>query len=387
MSDELTGAQLLTTDLPETIKLQSAHLRLDHLVKRFGPTVAVNDVSLEIPKGSFATLLGPSGCGKTTLLRTIAGFYEPDEGAVYLEDQQIDHLPVHRRGTAMVFQDYALFPHMNVFDNIAYGLRLAKVKRAELERRVHETIEFVGLTGLEKRGPSQLSGGQQQRVALARALVVQPRVLLLDEPLSNLDANLRERMRWELRSLQQRLNITFVYVTHDQSEALAMSDWIAVIKDGQVMQWGDPWEIYYHPRTTFMAEFVGAANLDPVKIVDCHPPQATVAWHDYRLELTAPLGNVAGEALLCIRPEAIKISAEPGDQARYLSLPGVVTRKAFLGHIMRYWVQIGKAEWIVDESDPGADPRPFDGPVYLLCDPRRVHLIASSTTAPDVLTA
>jgi len=382
MSDKLTGGKLEATGLPEAINLQPAHLRLEHLVKRFGPTMAVDDVTLDIPKGSFATLLGPSGCGKTTLLRTIAGFYEPNDGAIYLEDRRIDHLPAHRRGTAMVFQDYALFPHMSVFDNIAYGLRLAKVQGAQLDRRVHETVEFVGLQGLEKRWPSQLSGGQQQRVALARALVVQPRVLLLDEPLSNLDANLRERMRWELRSLQQRLNITFVYVTHDQSEALAMSDWIAVIKDGRVMQWGDPWEIYYHPRTTFMAEFVGAANLEPVKIVDCHPPKATVVWHDYRLELPAPEGGAADEALLCIRPEAITISAEPGDQARYISLPGTVTRKAFLGHIMRYWVQMGKAEWIVDESDPGANLRTFDGAVYLLCDPHRVHLIAMPAPAP-----
>ncbi len=382
MSDKLTGGKLQATGLPEAINLQPAHLRLEHLVKRFGPTMAVDDVTLDIPKGSFATLLGPSGCGKTTLLRTIAGFYEPNDGAIYLEDRRIDHLPAHRRGTAMVFQDYALFPHMSVFDNIAYGLRLARVQRAELDRRVHETVEFVGLQGLEKRWPSQLSGGQQQRVALARALVVQPRVLLLDEPLSNLDANLRERMRWELRSLQQRLNITFVYVTHDQSEALAMSDWIAVIKDGRVIQWGDPWEIYYHPRTTFMAEFVGAANLEPVKIVGGHPPKVTVVWHDYRLELPAPEGGAADEALLCIRPEAITISAEPGDQARYISLPGTVTRKAFLGHIMRYWVQMGKAEWIVDESDPGANPRTFDGAVYLLCDPHRVHLISMPTPAP-----
>jgi len=373
---KLTGENPEATGLPEAINLQPAHLRLEHLVKSFGPTKAVDDVTLDIPKGSFATLLGPSGCGKTTLLRTIAGFYEPNEGAIYLEDQRIDHLPAHRRGTAMVFQDYALFPHMSVFDNIAYGLRLAKVQRAELNRRVHETVEFVGLQGLEKRWPSQLSGGQQQRVALARALVVQPRVLLLDEPLSNLDANLRERMRWELRSLQQRLNITFVYVTHDQSEALAMSDWIAVIKDGRVMQWGDPWEIYYHPRTTFMAEFVGAANLEPVKIVDRHPPTATVIWHDYRLELPAPEGGTADQALLCIRPESITISAKPDASARHVSLPGTVTRKAFLGHIMRYWVQIGEAEWIVDESDPGANPQPFDGTVYLLCDPHRVHLIA-----------
>ena len=190
----------------------AAHLR-DRVVKRFGWTAAVDKVSLEIPKGAFATLLGPSGCGKTTLLRMIAGFYEPDSGVMYLDNKRIDQLPAHKRGTAMVFQDYALFPHMRVADNVGYGLRLAGLSKTEITQRVAATLEFVGLTGLGDRWPNQLSGGQQQRVALARALVVKPQILLLDEPLSNLDANLRERMRWELRALQQKLNITFLYVT------------------------------------------------------------------------------------------------------------------------------------------------------------------------------
>src|SRR5258706_8009489 len=192
----------------------TAHLRLDSVVKRFDSVTAVDHVSLNIPQGAFATLLGPSGCGKTTLLRMIAGFYEPDGGSIYLDDARIDQLPAHKRGTAMVFQDYALFPHMRVYDNVAYGLRLAGLPKEQIAERVGETLQFVDLSGLFDRWPNQLSGGQQQRVALARALVVRPKVLLLDEPLSNLDANLRERMRWELRTLQQQLNITFLYVTH-----------------------------------------------------------------------------------------------------------------------------------------------------------------------------
>ena len=240
---------------------QPVHLRLDGVTKRFGAVNAADDIHLGIPHGSFTTLLGPSGCGKTTLLRVIAGFYELDAGRIYLGDQRIDGLPVHRRRMAMVFQDYALFPHMRVFDNVAYGLRLARLSSPEISQRVSETLAFVGLTGFGDRWPGQLSGGQQQRVALARALVVRPEVLLLDEPMSNLDANLRERMRWELRALQKRLGITFVYVTHDQAEALAMSDWIAVMNNGRIEQWGTPWQVYHEPRTPFMAEFLGAANL------------------------------------------------------------------------------------------------------------------------------
>ncbi len=358
--------------------LQPAHLRIEGVSKRFGSMTAVDNVRLDIPQGSFATLLGPSGCGKTTLLRMIAGFYEVDEGAIYMNDRRIDDMAAHERGTAMVFQDYALFPHMTVYDNVSYGLKLAKMPKDEIKHRVDETLEFVGLTGLAGRWPDQLSGGQQQRVALARALIVRPKVLLLDEPLSNLDANLRERMRWELRSLQQQLKITFVYVTHDQSEALAMSDWIAVMKAGQVMQWGEPWEIYYHPTTPFMAEFVGAANLRTVPVVEQAGGRANslvVTLDGQCVQLRAPAHPVSGEALLCIRPESVAIGETPAP-APYVSIPGVVARRAFLGHIMRYWIKSGEYEWLVDQSDPGSIAHPYDGPVYLAINPDRVHVIA-----------
>ncbi|HJY34291.1 MAG TPA: ABC transporter ATP-binding protein, partial [Vicinamibacterales bacterium] len=214
------------------------HLRVDHVTKRFGETAAVDDVSFEIPRGSFATLLGPSGCGKTTTLRMIAGFYDPDKGDIILSGKRINELPAHRRGTAMVFQDYALFPHMTVKQNVAYGLRVAGVANDEREKRVGDTLQFVGLAGLGDRWPNQLSGGQQQRVAVGRALVLQPQILLLDEPLSNLDANLREEMRFEVRRLHDEYRYTTIYVTHDQSEAMTTADVIAVMNAGKIEQAG-----------------------------------------------------------------------------------------------------------------------------------------------------
>lgn len=361
-----------------------AHLRLEGVTKRFGAASAVNNVTLHIPQGTFATLLGPSGCGKTTLLRLIAGFYEPDAGEIYLDSERIDRLAVHRRGTAMVFQDYALFPHMRVFDNVAYGLRLAKLPREQVKERVVDALRLVDLTGLEDRWPNQLSGGQQQRVALARALVVHPKVLLLDEPMSNLDANLRERMRWELRALQQKLNITFLYVTHDQSEAFAMSDWVAVMNRGNVEQWGTPWEIYYHPRTPFMADFVGAANLQPATIRLRENQELVVALDDLDVALRLPdTSNVAAhdKVLLCIRPETLTITAPganevvPGGEDTRHALPAMVLRHVFLGQRMRYWVRIGSAEWVVDQSDPGGASGHFEGEVRIWLNPARVQVI------------
>ena len=324
-----------------------SELRLEGVTRRFGATAAVDDVSLTIPSGAFATLLGPSGCGKTTTLRLVAGFHEPDAGTIWLDGRRIDRLPAHRRGTAMVFQDYALFPHMSVHDNVAYGLRLARVARAERERRVAETLAFVGLERLGSRAPGQLSGGQQQRVALARALIVRPQVLLLDEPLSNLDARLREQLRWELRSLQRRLGMTFVYVTHDQEEALSMSDWVAVMNDGHVEQTGTPAEVYHRPSTAFVAGFVGAANLVP----------------------GAALGLPDG--LVCVRPEALRIG--PATRPEDVALRGEVRRSAFLGPTRRYWVEVDGREWIVDEPAPG--PERLTGRVELALDRRRAHRI------------
>ncbi len=244
------------------VQLQTSPLRLETVTKRFGAVVAVERVSLEIPRGAFTTLLGPSGCGKTTLLRIIAGFYEPDEGHIFLDDKQIDDVPTHLRGTAMVFQDYALWPHMTVYDNIAYGLRMNKTPQNELDARVHATMQLVEMPAdFLKRRPTELSGGQQQRVALARALIVRPRVLLLDEPLSNLDAKVRQRLRLEIRSLQRRIGITTIYVTHDQEEALSMSDVVVVMNQGAVVQVGKPEEIYRQPGTAFVAEFMGVSNV------------------------------------------------------------------------------------------------------------------------------
>jgi ABC-type Fe3+/spermidine/putrescine transport system ATPase subunit len=352
-----------------------AHLELERVTKRFGAIAAVDDVSLAIPRGSFATLLGPSGCGKTTTLRMIAGFYDPDAGDIKLGGRRINDLPAHRRGTAMVFQDYALFPHMTVFDNVAYGLRLARRPKEEIEKKVRDTLAFVGLSGMEERWPNQLSGGQQQRVAVARALVVEPEVLLLDEPLSNLDAKLREQLRSEIRDMQRRLGMTFVYVTHDQTEALSLSDWIAVMKDGRVEQAGTPWEIYYRPRTAFLADFVGAVNLVPATVRGVDAAGARVAFGAYELGVPVPEGvrlRPGQEIRLCIRPETLGLAE---DGAPGAVVEGAVARRAFLGDRMRYWVDVDGREWIVDQADPGA-ARPFDGRVVLALRPDRVHLIA-----------
>jgi putative spermidine/putrescine transport system ATP-binding protein len=242
--------------------MTSATIKLANVTKTFdGRVVAVDEVTLDIAAGEFFSLLGPSGCGKTTSLRMIAGFERPDSGRVHVAGQDITDLPVHRRDMGMVFQSYALFPHRTVAQNVAFGLRMREVPRPEIERRVEAALAQVALTGLEERKPGQLSGGQQQRVALARALVVEPRVLLCDEPLGALDRKLRQQMQFELKELQKRLGVTLVFVTHDQEEALAMSDRIAVMNSGRVEQVGTPTEIYERPRTRFVADFIGEINI------------------------------------------------------------------------------------------------------------------------------
>ena len=242
--------------------MTSAAIRLDQVTKTFdGRVVAVDDVTLDIEAGEFFALLGPSGCGKTTNLRMIAGFELPDSGRIHVGGRDITDLPVHKREMGMVFQSYALFPHRTVAENVAFGLRMRDVPRPDIERRVRAALALVALTGLEERKPSQLSGGQQQRVALARALVVEPPVLLCDEPLGALDRKLRQQMQFELKELQKRLGVTLVFVTHDQEEALAMSDRIAVMNEGRIEQIGAPTEIYEKPRTRFVADFIGEINL------------------------------------------------------------------------------------------------------------------------------
>src|SRR5690348_6301726 len=241
--------------------MAGGEVKLISLVKKFGDFTAVDGIDLEMPAGEFFSMLGPSGCGKTTTLRMIAGFEQPTEGRILLDGEDMAFTPPHKRNVNTVFQNYALFPHLNVFDNVAFGLRRQKVGKQELRQRVGEALGLVQLNGFEKRKPGQMSGGQQQRVALARALVLKPAVLLLDEPLGALDAKLRKALQIELKSLQQQVGITFVYVTHDQEEALTMSDRIAVMADGRVEQIGPPQEVYEAPETVFVADFLGVSNL------------------------------------------------------------------------------------------------------------------------------
>jgi ABC-type Fe3+/spermidine/putrescine transport system ATPase subunit len=324
--------------------METAHLRLDKVTKRFGAAAAVDHVALDIPRGSFTTLLGPSGCGKTTLLRMIAGFYEPDEGAIYLNDKRIDQLPAHKRGTAMVFQDYALWPHMTVYDNIAYGLRMNKVPNAEVRQRVEEAMQLVEMPAAEilPRRPTQLSGGQQQRVALARALITQPQVLLLDEPLSNLDAKVRQRLRVEIRRLQRRIGITTVYVTHDQEEALSMSDMVVVMSKGKVMQIGQPEEIYHHPGTAFVAEFLGVTNV-------LHGQVAPDGKGVIVAGICIPFQAAPGTPVTVVfkADEARVMAAEPAEGVVFR---GKLEEAFFIGSLYRHYVNVNGEMFLVDSA-------------------------------------
>ena len=286
---------------------------LKGISKVFGKLRAVDGVSLEIEDGDFFTLLGPSGCGKTTLLRVIAGFYPPDEGEVYFGERLMNDVPPHRRETGMVFQNYALFPHLNVRENIAYGLRVRKVPDGEMDARIGDVIRSVRLDGLEKRFPGQLSGGQQQRVALARALVISPQILLMDEPLSNLDAKLRVAMREEIRRIQKDLRITTIYVTHDQEEAMAVSDRIAILNLGRLEQLGAPDEIYFHPCSRFAAEFMGGSNILELTALGYDEASSRLRAESGGEPLTLCVPRPAEERVcLSVRPEWVQIAKKPG---------------------------------------------------------------------------
>ena len=290
----------------------SPMVELRGVSKRFGSFVAVADVDLKIGAAEFLTLLGPSGCGKTTLLRMISGFETPTEGTVHIAGEEVTDLPPYRRNVNQVFQSYALFPHLTVEENIAFGLKMKKTPKTEIGDRVQRGVQLVSLGGFEKRKPSELSGGQRQRVALARAIVCEPKVLLLDEPLSALDAKLRHQMQIELKNLQRRLGITFIFVTHDQEEALTMSDRIAVINKGRIEQLGDVNAIYHEPRTTFVANFIGEANILPATVVSRGGDQVRIKL-DGKLELSIRDANMSADAttiLVSIRPEKIHIEKQ-----------------------------------------------------------------------------
>ena len=322
-------------------------LQLKQINKYFGRSHVIKDVNIDFEKGHFVTFLGPSGCGKTTLLRMVAGFYEPDDGEILLNGKRIERIPPYSRNTAMVFQEYALFPHMNVFDNVSYGLRVKNRPKEEIERRVKEALDLMQLKGMEDRFPNQMSGGQQQRVAVARALVMNPEVLLLDEPLSNLDAKLRESVRVELRDIQKKMGLSTIYVTHDQTEALSMSDMIVVLKGGVVHQTGSPQEIYFEPKTPFVADFIGTTNLLSVKGLG----ENTVSYGNDRIPTTKSV-NAGQEYCLSIRPECLKLVKEAVDGQ--VNVKVTIQNKMFLGEKIRYFVNdsLGK-EWIIDIYDPG----------------------------------
>ena len=310
------------------------------------PFKAVDNIDLDIRPGDFVTLLGPSGCGKTTTLRMIAGFESPDEGEIYLGDEAINELTPNKRDTAMVFQSYALFPHYNVFDNVAYGLRLRKISKDEIKKKVQDILEMVEMSGMEARMTNQLSGGQQQRVALARALVVEPSVLLFDEPLSNLDAKLRVAMRTEIRRIQQKLGITALYVTHDQAEAMSLSDQIIIMNQGLIAQMGSPTEIYYHPKSEFVADFIGEANFLPGLIRSVEGDRCLVDIAGHPVDVKNPDKLQPGaQVKLVLRPEAA-IIGQSG------SLPCRVTFSCFMGAYQYYQAMVGDTLVKINDNSP-----------------------------------
>ena len=317
-------------------------LELSGVCKSFGSTVAVDDLGLKVMKGEFLFLLGPSGCGKTTTLRMIAGFIRPENGEIFIRGKEVSRVPAHKRGLGMVFQDYALFPHMSVFDNLAFGLRMGKVRKSEWKDRVTLALELVRLEGMEERYPKQLSGGQQQRVALARALVIEPTVLLLDEPLSNLDLKLRQQMRVELRQLQERLGITTIFVTHDQEEALSMGDRIAVMESGRINQLGAPKEIYHFPRSRFIADFIGESNFFQGRVTKVSDSgDVTVRIEDgFELIGKSPGDIQVGQSVnAAVRPEKIVLLDQPASEYPNC-YPVEILVAVFLGSFTRYQVSL-----------------------------------------------
>src|SRR4051795_3534364 len=330
-------------------------IRLESLVKSFGPVVAVDGIDLDMPPGEFFTMVGPSGCGKTTTLRMIAGFERPTSGRILLDGEDVAQTPPHRRNVNTVFQSYALFPHLNVADNVAFGLKYKKVTKAERAQAVAEALSLVQLSGFERRKPGQLSGGQQQRVALARALVLRPRVLLLDEPLGALDARLRKDLQVELKTLQESLGITFVFVTHDQEEALTMNDRIAVMNGGRVEQRGPPQFIYEEPATLFVADFLGVSNLVPAEASGRVGAACMLRVGDVPLRAVQGAVDARGSVKAMIRPERVRIESQgtTGENR----LPGLVEHLVFLGSFREVRVRLlGGALVTAVQPNDGSEP-------------------------------
>ena len=319
-------------------------LEVDGLTKRYSPQVTVGPISFEVREGEFFSLLGPSGCGKTTTLRCVAGFEGLSGGAIRLRGDRLDDKPPHRRDVGLVFQNYALFPHLSVFDNIAFGLRLRRIGRAEIAERVERILRLVDLPEMARRFPAQLSGGQQQRVAIARSLVLEPRILMFDEPLSNLDFKLRVQMRDELKSLQRRLGKTAIYVTHDQTEALVLSDRIAVLSHGRIEQIGTPSEIYERPATAFVAEFIGSSNLFPGRIVEQNGARGALVETASGLRLTCDGEGAGGsEVSVLLRPERIRVQPA-GTGAETNCFAARVIEVTYLGEDLHLGLELARGQ-------------------------------------------
>ena len=338
-------------------------------VKKYGDFTALKGVSLDSKEGEFFTLLGPSGCGKTTLLRMIAGFNSIEGGEFYFGDKLINAVPAYKRDIGMVFQNYAIFPHLTVEENVAYGLKARKVPKAQIAPRVKEALELVQIGHLATRKPSELSGGQQQRVALARAFVIEPSVLLMDEPLSNLDAKLRVQMRTVIKKLQRKLGITTIYVTHDQEEALAISDRIAVMKDGVIMQCGTPTEIYAKPQNPFVAGFIGVSNF-----LDCTMEKGGLVDIKGELKVNVPVkSSYTGPAKLSARPEQLFFSDT--------GMPGTVQFSTFLGDYVEYEVQLDDGQSLVvnEYTKDTTEVYAAGEKVFLRFDPQRINVYAAES--------
>jgi len=358
-----------------------AFIEIQNLFKRFKDVVAINRIQLEINKGEMLTLLGLSGCGKTTTLRCIAGLEKPEEGDIIIDGQSMlsqGFVPPAKRGIGMVFQNYAVWPHMKVFSNIVYGLKLQKIPRPKIREQAQQVLELVGLAGLESRYPAQLSGGQQQRVALARALVTNPKVLLLDEPLSNLDAKLREELRFEIKSLVRRMEITAVYVTHDQAEAMVISDRIAVMDSGNVVQIGNPQDIYKRPANRFVADFIGTMNFMPSEVVEVLDDRNTVAvkseFSEKMVCMTSE-GTAAApgtKVYASIRPEDVEVFAERPQAAENV-YKGNIVHKAYLGNFLFFFISVN--DTMIRVQVPYNLPQEEGQEVYLFLDPKKCMIL------------
>ena len=362
-------------------------IELTKLRKEFAEVTAVDGIDLHVPAGEFFSLLGPSGCGKTTTLRMIAGFEQPSSGQILLDGTDVAYTPPHHRNVNTVFQNYALFPHLNVFDNIAFGLRRAKRPRDEIRRRVGEALELVQLSGYERRKSSQLSGGQQQRVALARALVLNPAVLLLDEPLGALDAKLRKALQIELKALQQEVGITFLYVTHDQEEALTMSDRLAVMNAGRVEQVGAPQDVYEDPETLFVADFLGVSNLMDAQVVSSSGAACKVAVDGYELETRGTDLDVRGAAKIVIRPERIELEEHGASGPN--RVPAMVERVVYVGSAVQVIVHAATGETLqaLVQNKGGEFPYTQGSPVQLFLPPDALRVLPAGVGSGESLKA